>query len=83
MSLMKCIFSIDGHNLGMQSDIERVCNYVKLRDKQNTASIIKTSLGERIIKLDTSEDRINMLKDIIIENIPIEAQVKKRLREKT
>lgn len=80
---MKCIFSIDGHNLGMQSDIERVCNYVKLRDKQNTASIIKTSLGERIIKLDTSEDRINMLKDIIIENIPIEAQVKKRLREKT
>lgn len=67
----------------MQSDIERVCNYVKLRDKQNTASIIKTSLGERIIKLDTSEDRINMLKDIIIENIPIEAQVKKRLREKT
>lgn len=69
---MRCIFSTDDYDVGMQSDIEWVWNYLKLRD-ENTISVIKNSLGELIMRLDISEDRLHMLKARTMENIPIEA----------
>lgn len=40
---MKYIFSVDGHELGMPSDVGRVWNYLKLKDKDKK-SVIKSSL---------------------------------------
>lgn len=74
---MRCIFSTDDYDVGMQSDIEWVWNYLKIRDK-NTISVIKNSLGEFIIRLDVSEDRIHTLKARTMENITIEAQILKK-----